>query len=200
MGKMTWADAKSTIYGIIEEYNETAANLTDDDDIAARIPVVFNTAYQEMSQIKKILKTTSLDRSGNGTTTLYREYDLPTDLYQIKSISFVSETTEEPLSGGEFFFRGSDKIVVNDTEDGKVYIEYYAFPTVINSDIEDTFELEIDNDATIIACYTAAGDILKTDVSANYVAFERERDRRLSLFNTSRQDNVIGFGKRINLN
>lgn len=200
MAKMTWEQAKTQIYALLEEYNANAANLTDDDDIADRIPQLFFSSYQEMSQIKKIVKTSVLDRSLNGTTTYYREYELPEDFYMMKNMTFVDEDTEKPLVNCEYFIRGESSIVIDDLDKGKVYLEYYAFPTIIDGDTEDDFELEIDNDATIIACYSVAADILKTDPSSDLIAFRNERDRRLSTFEANRLADSINVKKKIRLN
>ena len=54
---MTLGQVKKTALALIEEYAPDNDLLTDDEDIQMRINLLVNSAYQELSQIKKINAT-----------------------------------------------------------------------------------------------------------------------------------------------
>lgn len=199
---MTYGEFKQITYSLIEEYESTAADFTDDDDIVARMPFLSDTAIQEMAQIKKIIKTHELDRTAIGTSEYYREYDLNSlisDLYQVRGIYKRDESTNKRDDECKYELTGDNILVINDTEDGNFKIEYNAFPLTINEDTDDDDNIVLSKDAAIIAAYKVADIILVTDVSANYTAFRQEFDRRMSIFDNRSQANVVSFGTQASL-
>ena len=52
---MTYGESKKQILALIEEYAPNSTIFTEDEDINTRIPFLFDLAYQELSQTKKIL-------------------------------------------------------------------------------------------------------------------------------------------------
>ena len=60
--------------------------LTDDEDIATRLNLVYSTNYQELSQNKKILKTKTLRDITGETEKGFEELSLPSDMYQLKRV------------------------------------------------------------------------------------------------------------------
>ena len=52
---MTYGESKKQILALIEEYAPNINNFTEDEDIALRLPHLFDLAYQELSQNKKIV-------------------------------------------------------------------------------------------------------------------------------------------------
>ena len=54
---MTLGDNKKIALGLIEEYDKNNPLLTSDEDISTRLNLVYSTSYQELSQLKRILKT-----------------------------------------------------------------------------------------------------------------------------------------------
>lgn len=175
---MTLQENKKICLGLIEEYSPTNKYLTDDEDIKNRLNLVYAPNYQEMSQIKKILKTKtytiSEDRKGMA------QYSLPSDIYQFKRLVSLDDNNER-------------KNVVYDIIGKKIYIkniqgiyilEYYSYPEVIEEDTEGDFELEIDQDAQMVLPYAVANDILKVDPSADYTAFYNEYQKKLQELDT----------------
>ena len=51
---MTLEEFKIKVLSMIEEYNENAENLTDDDDIATKLNSVINQVQNEIARFKKI--------------------------------------------------------------------------------------------------------------------------------------------------
>lgn len=175
---MTLADNMKIMLGLIEEYSPTNVNLTDDEDIYNRLKLVYSPNYQNISQEKKIIRTKEIVIKEDINSAL--EENLPEDMYQFKRI--VALDSNNNRFSPEYDIIGK-KIYLKQKE-GKYIIEYYAYPTTINQDTKNNFELEIDADAQSLLPYLVANDILKVDPSADYSAFYAEFQRRLERFDT----------------
>lgn len=175
---MTLGENKKIMLSLIEEYSPQNELLTDDADIQERINHIYNTAYHELAQLKKIKKVFEINKTIS-KEDFYREYSLPADLYQINNVLAFDRVSNRPTTAEYYIV--NDKIYINDTSDAIYKITYYAYPIPITEDTPDDFELEIDADAQQLLPYAVASDILKTDVSADYSAFEKiymaKRDR-----------------------
>ena len=192
---MTFGEIKEVILKLIEEYVETA-DQTDDDDIKLRIDSIFYSEYVKASKVKGYLKTQEIDRGTLGETTYYREYSLPTDYQQIKSIFTQDSDTNELTTDADFYIRG-EKIYINDLSTDKYVIEYDAKVTYINGATLDTFELELEPDVLILAAYGVADKILRTDISSDYSSFRSDYQLMKSEFDAKRFDSVISFDTEI---
>jgi hypothetical protein len=69
------------------------------------------------------------------------------------------------------------KIKFNEKGTAEVY--YYRYPTQINSDTDDSQELDLSIDALEIMPYGVAADLLKSDVSSNYGQIYADRYREM---------------------
>lgn len=186
---MTLGENKKITLALIEEYSKTNNNLTDDEDIAMRLNLVYSTAYQELSQNKKILKTKILknleaEDSGEG----YTEYSLPSNMYQLVSIIALDENNNDATPE---YKRVGKKIYIKNDSKAQYILEYYAYPTIITEETKDNFVLEIDQDVQMILPYAVANDILKVDPSSDYTAFLQEYQRKLQSLDTRRNTPTI---------
>lgn len=191
---MTLGQVKKTALALIEEYAPDNDLLTDDEDIQTRINLLVNSAYQELSQIKKINATHILDRTEKGNSKYYREYDMPNDLYQLKNIIVKDNETNEVLSTNLDHYIENNKIFINDLMDGNYVINYFKYPEEINEETLDDFKLELDQDACNVLPYAVASDILKADISNDYSIFEAKYQSMLSRLD-NRKDLSITIGK-----
>ncbi len=182
---MTYGESKKQILALIEEYSPAMNNLTEDEDIATRLPHLFDLAYQELAQNKKIIATkTYQGKSDEQREDRYTSYTLPSDLYQIKNVFVLDENNRK--KNADYYTLGNNKIYINDNIDGQTIVEYYKYPQTINEDTDDDFYLEIEQDAQSILPYKVADDILKTDPSADYTSFATEYQRKLQLLDNRR--------------
>lgn len=172
---MTLGDNKKITLGLIEEYSPNNQYLTDDEDIRDRLNLVYAPNYQYVSQIKRILKTKTINIEETSNSTM--ESSLPMDMYQFKRLVALDSNNER--ISPEYDIIGK-KIYIKQKE-GKYIIEYYAYPTDITLNTNDDFVLEVDKDAQGILPYLVANDILKVDPSADYTAFYREFQGRMDL-------------------
>jgi len=179
---MTLAENKKITLALIEEYAPNNQYLTEDEDIAARLNLVYAPAYQELSQEKKILKTKVLKDIGEEGTG-YEEYTLPSNMYQQKRVIAMDEENNQVAP--DYYTLGK-KIYISRASNYKYVLEYYAYPTVITEETANDFSLEIDQDAQMIMPYLVANDILKTDPSADYTAFLTEYQRKMQAWDTAR--------------
>ena len=179
---MTYGENKKITLALIEEYSPNMNEKTEDEDIALRLPFIYNLAYKELAMIKKIVATkTYSEIPDEQKQDRYTPYNLPSDLYQIKNIVTLDEDNK-PINAD--YYTIQNKIYINDNSDGKTVLEYYKYPQEINEDTTDDFYLEIDEDVQGILPYKVADDILKTDPSADYTAFATEYQRKLQILDT----------------
>lgn len=167
---MTLGENKKICLALIEEYSPTNQYLTDDNDIKIRLNLLYNTSYFEMAGIKKYRKTEDI-YIDKGTIEQYEEYSLPSDLYQLDNVKAL-DSNNIPLST-DYYIIGND-IYIKNNQDATYKLSYFAYPTQITESTPDSFELEIDPDVQNILPYAVASDILKSDPSANYIAFEQK--------------------------
>lgn len=180
---MTYGESKKQVLALIEEYTPNMDSFTEDEDIKLRLPHLFDLAYQELSQNKKVVATKIYAQKENKENK-YTAYSLPSDLYQIKNVFMIDENNKK--GNADYYIVGNNKIYINDNTYGQTVVEYYKFLQNINEDTEDDFYLELDQDAQSVLVYKVASDILKTDPSADYTAFATEYQRILQLLDSRR--------------
>ena len=179
---MTYGENKKIALALIEEYSPNLKEKTEDEDIALRIPFIYNLAYKELALTKKIVgMKVYAEIDGNKKEDNYTAYNLPSDLYQIKNI-ITLDKKNKPINSD--YYTIQNKIYINDNLEGKTILEYYKYPQEINEETSDDFYLEIDEDVQGILPYKVADDLLKTDPSADYTAFATEYQRKLQSLDT----------------
>ena len=179
---MTLGENKKICLALIEEYAPNNQYLTDDEDIRARINLVYAPAYQELSQEKKILKTKTLKDIGEEGKG-YEEFTLPSNMYQQRRILAVDEDNNQYAP--DYYTLGK-KIYINKASNYRYVLEYYIYPSVITEETDDDFSLELEQDAQMVLPYLVANDILKSDPSSDYTAFFTEYQRKMNAWDTSR--------------
>lgn len=154
---MKLKEMKRIVLALIEELNEDSEYLTDDPDIQGKICDVINMVQLELSRFKKIIAHMSKEILKNEV------FDLKSieRFYQLRLMKFASASGE--LDAYELI----DNLVVF-KDDGIAEIFYYKFPTEINNETSDDYEFELPSDVLSIMPYGVAGDLLKSDISANY--------------------------------
>lgn len=159
---MTLEEMKQKVYSMIEEYNETEENLTEDEDLAMKMNSVINQIQNELCRFKKIPANASIDVT-EGQEMLLSEIDK--NLYQLYNIRGVEYETM------------NDLLIFNENGTAKVY--YFKYPKQINADTEDDYRFELSTDVLEIMPYGVAADLLKSDVSSQYGAVYAARYREL---------------------
>ena len=106
-------------------------------------------------------------------------------MYQLKNVMALDENNKPAVA--DYYTVGKKKIYINNNSNYQYILEYYAYPTLIDQDTDDDFVLELDQDVLMILPYAVASDILKTDPSADYTAFQADYRRLLDNLNTSNQ-------------
>lgn len=155
---MTLLEMKTKALALIEELNPDSALLTDDPDIATKINSVTNQILFEVVRMKKIPKYVELavtegellDFAAIGEAVGY-------EVYQVATVGGVNNV---PKANCTIF-----KIL----ETGTAEIDCYVYPEAITNKTPDSYEFEdISLDVLEIMPYGIAGDLLKSDVSAEY--------------------------------
>lgn len=177
---MTLGENKKITLALIEEYSPTNVYLTDDEDIANRLNLVYAPNYQELSQIKRIIKTKVLREITGKIEEGYEEVSMPSNMYQLIKVVALDEYNNEVEADYRTL---GNKILISKEKDAKYVLEYYMYPSEINEETPDNFYLELDQDAQMLLPYLVANDILKVDPSSDYTAFQAEYRRKLDLLN-----------------
>ena len=154
---MTLKDMKTKVLGLIEELNPSSAMLTDDPDISTKINDVINQVIFELARIKKIPKYIELAVSEGDLVDFDAiENQCGSAVYQINLVSGVNYSSR------------ANGTVLKMLETGTAEIDCFVYPKRITSTTADTYEFELSQDVLEIAPYGIAGDLLKSDVSAEY--------------------------------
>lgn len=174
---MTLGENKKICLALIEEYVKTNPNLTDDTDIQDRINLLYAPAYQELSQLKKIVKTRTIKEIEDEVSEEegYEEMSLPSNMYQLRKVLAWDKDGNDVTPDYKLV---GNKIYVNRQSNAQYILEYYIYPTEIRENTSDNFMLELDQDVQMILPYQVANDILKVDPSADYQAFLAEYQRK----------------------
>ena len=162
---MTLLEMKKKVLGLIEELNPDSEYLTDDPDIATKINDVINQIMFELARIKKIPKYVELAVSkGDLIEFADIESECGYEIYQLGTVSGVNYSPK------------ADGTILKILESGTAEINCYVYPERITEKTKDkAYEFEISNDVLEIMPYGIAGDLLKSDVSAEYGAVYAQR-------------------------
>jgi len=179
---MTLLENIKVFLSLVDEYAPDNPLLTEDDDIPTKVRWLYNPAYQEMADWKTNSKTKRIEVTASGSG--YTEYSLP-NCKQIRKIMCLDENNNK--IAGDFFYSTDTKVYISNSTTATYIVEYVPFLTMITEDTSDNFELEIPQDLQAILPYLVASDLLKTDPSANWQAFEKVLQRKLQNLNTSRK-------------
>lgn len=154
---MTLKEMKTKVLALIEELNADSAYLTDDPDISAKMNGVINQIMFECCRMKKLPKYVEVDVSEGELITFE---DIETEVgYEIYQLGTV---------GGVNYSLKADGTVLKILESGKAEINVYVYPEKITDKTNDSYEFELPSDVLEIMPYGIAGDLLKSDVSAEY--------------------------------
>lgn len=162
---MTLLEMKKKVLGMIEELNPDSDLLTDDPDIATKINEVINQVMFELVRLKKIPKYVEMDvKAGDMLAFADIEEVCGYEVFQLGTVCGVSYA---PKANGTIL-----KIL----ESGTAEIDCFVYPERITEKTKDkAYEFEIGTELLEIMPYGVAGDLLKSDVSAQYGRVYSER-------------------------
>ena len=168
---MTLLEMKKKVLGLIEELNPNHKLLTEDPDIATKINDVTNQIMYELARIKKIPKYVEL-AVNKGDQITFEDIEAAVG-YVVYQVGMVCGVKNMPKASGTVF-----KIL----ESGTAEIDCFVYPERITEKTNNTYEFELSEDALEIMPYVISGDLLKSDVSAEYgniysVRYEAMLDR-----------------------
>lgn len=168
---MTLLEMKKKVLGLIEELNPNHKLLTEDPDIATKINDVTNQIMYELARIKKIPKYVEL-AVNKGDQITFEDIEAA-EGHVVYQVGMVCGVKNVPKASGTVF-----KIL----ESGTAEIDCFVYPERITEKTNDSYEFELSEDALEIMPYGIAGDLLKSDVSAEYgniysVRYEAMLDR-----------------------
>lgn len=154
---MTLKEMKIKVLAMIEELNAESPLLTDDPDIATKINGVINQVMFELARIKKIPKYVEMEvNEGDLIEFLDIEKECGYEVFQISKFAGVENDAK------------ADNTLYKIRESGTAEIDVFVYPERITDNTRDNYEFELSPDALEIMPYGVAGDLLKSDVSAEY--------------------------------
>lgn len=161
---MTLKELKTKVLGMIEELNPDSELLTDDPDIATKINDVINQVMFELIRMKKLPAYVEI-AVNEGKLITFDDIE-KAGKYAVYQLSNVRGVEYELKAQGT---------MIKCLESGIIEIEYYKYPDSITSKTKDGYEFELSLDALEIMPYGVAGDLLKSDISADYGKIYSER-------------------------
>lgn len=159
---MNLGEMKAKVYSMIEEYNEDADDLTDDEDLALKMNSIINQIQNEICRIKKLPAYTTIEVEEGQELTFE---DIADDIYQINVVKGLDADVIQ------------DRVICNEKGTAKIY--YFKYPEQIDMETNDEFEMELPIDVLEIIPYGVAGDLLKSDVSSQYGTIYSARYREM---------------------
>jgi hypothetical protein len=154
---MTLLEMDKKVLALIEELNPDSEFLTDDPDIAAKKRYVTNQIMYELARQKKIPKYAEVEVTAGQLPTFENiEAAVGYVVYQLGTVCGVNYV---PKANGT---------VLKILESGTAEIDCFVYPERITENTKDSYEFELSEDVLEIMPYGIAGDLLKSDVSAEY--------------------------------
>lgn len=154
---MTLKDMKKKVLAMIEELNPLSELLTDDPDIQLKINDVADQIMHEISRFKKIPRYVEIPVQEGQLLSLEAIGDAVG--YEIYQIDVVCGVRYVPKASGT---------ILKMLGSGTAEISCFVYPERITEKTKDSYEFELSNDALEIMPYGIAGDLLKSDISADY--------------------------------
>lgn len=154
---MTKLEMKKKALALIEEVNPNSEYLTDDPDIAAKMPYVMNQVMFEMVRFKKLPGYVEIPVKAGDLIDFARiEKAGKYEVYQLGTVRGVQV---------DYKAQGT---IIKALEDGVMEIDYFKYPERITESTKDSYEFELPNDVLEIMPYGIAADLLKSDISSQY--------------------------------
>lgn len=154
---MTLTEMDKKVLSLIEELNPLSEYLTDDPDIQAKQKEVTNQIMFELCRFKKMPRYVEIDVN-EGDTLEFADIEKACG-YEIYQIDLVCGVRYVPKANGT---------VLKMLESGTAEIDCFVYPERITEKTKGSYEFELSNDVLEIMPYGIAGDLLKSDVSAQY--------------------------------
>lgn len=191
-------EIKKYILAIIEEYSTSDLYSSDDEDINKRIIPLINLHYQLLANQTGIdkKKTFEIEKNTELDEREYSAYSLSSQCQQLIGVRVIKNEDGNDID----YYYLNKKLYIKNNFTGTIEAEYRAFAedlTEIPDDKIDETELDIDINAVLVLCYEVAGDILKTDVSADYTAFDTKAQQIIQALDIDK-NKVIGVVAPIN--
>lgn len=154
---MTLKEMKKKALGMIEELNPLSEYLTDDPDISTKINDVINQILYELARFKKIPKYVEIPVTA-GDVLDFSDIENACG-YEVYQIDLVCGVRYVPKANGT---------VLKMLETGTAEIDCFVYPERITEKTKDSYEFDLSQDALEVMPYGIAGDLLKSDISAEY--------------------------------
>lgn len=154
---MTLKEMKEKVLGLIEELNPNSEQLTDDPDLSTKHNDVINQVMFELCRHKKLPKYVEMAVT-EGDLLDFAAFEKACG-YEVYQVNIIGGVKNVPKANGTVF-----KIM----ESGTAEVDLFVYPERITKNTKDSYEFELSNDLLEIMPFGVAGDLLKSDVSANY--------------------------------
>lgn len=188
---MTLIESIKIMLALVDEYQAEKTFFTDDEDIEAKAKILFAPVYQEMSDIKTLSKSKELGFTYTGGEG-YEQVKLPS-AKKIKQIICLDKNNVPTT--GDYFYISDTQIMINKDLDVRYLCEYIPTVTQITEETDNDFVLELPDDACKFLAYKVAGDLLKTDPSVDYRAFEQRVREMFANFDTTTREISVTIGE-----
>ena len=185
-GNVTIQEFYTRVVKLIEEFTGSTSNVTDDEDIKNKLPILTNQGIKKLLQVKPIIRFATLKYADSIASGAGRLYPLPDDLYQLKRV--YTDTKYLQTADGRKNYLLVRAPIINENID----VEYSAFHAEINADTPEGTFIELTSECiAVLENYVAAG--LTIDTNEMYANFYSEYQSGMQNLQKSRSSNVAQF-------
>lgn len=119
----------------------------------------------------------------------YVKHALPASAMEIKKIIRETDVRQYGIQT-DYFVEGKTTVVVNYYLSGSFRVEYFQYPTTIDSTTDDDFDFELDQEAQELIPYYMAASVLMDDKETRSFGIIRLNEYQSKLANLSSTDNT----------
>lgn len=148
---MTLQEGMRKVLELLDEYTSGGEQALD-EDIAARLPDLFDVAQKRLAQKARIVREHTVEREPGVT-----EYELPGDLMKIYRVW----RNGRPYKG--YGIRGN-RLQIPEEDRNEWTLEYFAVPATITKDTGEDEEFELCEEACQCMPFFVAGMVLSSDL------------------------------------
>ena len=191
-------EIKRYILAIIEEYSTNDLYTSDDEDINKRLIPLINIHYQMLFNQSENIKAKKIEVKIDNEMSRdeYKPYSLGSLCAKFLGIRVIKSDYKDID-----YYSLNKKLYIKNNYEGLIEAQYKPYcedlSEIPNEKLDET-ELDLDVNSVIVLCYHVASDVLKTDVGADYTAFDQKASKVISALDITK-NGVMGIVRPVKI-
>ena len=182
---ITYGEVKKQALELAFDYSIAGAQIpgtyNNQDDYLCMIPQLVNSAQMEIATtVKKIPAMVNVDTLTKDLGETREIYNLPTDFYKIMDGGFLLLDDRGGKRIKKYRIINNKKLFMPDGINNDMILEYWRFPTKLESNVADSTELDNTVDTHYAVPFYVAAHLLLYDDAYRYAVLLNEWETRLA--------------------